>query len=464
MALTMDFWVAVLLALILTTVAVLYSPWMLLSLLLLVPVLKIALMNYIPALQVFDPTPITCGAVGLAALLKWYRLRRNGNPLAIPRLMLCGLIILGAMMVIGLLWSTAPDYGFRKTSRFCGIGIPFLLLPTFLIRERRDIRSFGRSIMYSALVAMILIVVIPQSDLSAERYGATYIRATPLGSDPIQPALLTGMGTIVVTAFLLKCRLSQTKRLLGIGFLAIALLAIMLSGTRSVIIGLILPIGILCAASGRITFLKASVIAALGVVAALLLIEFAAGIGPDLSERWSSFWVDLQQGNVEKPFESRWDHYEFCLSKWDQQPILGHGTGSFAMDFFGQDDPGWPHNIVLEALYELGITGVTGLVIFLAGALRTGTKAFRMSLGTGGDESAMLLALTGILAFFAAQGMVHSDLDGMRNMFLMGGALQAGLSTVIRTAVSIPRNHESAQGSRRSSGPGSRAWVTPYGG
>ncbi|MEW6404933.1 MAG: O-antigen ligase family protein [Chloroflexota bacterium] len=429
-------------ALLLGLLAVRYSPWMLFSLLLLVPIIKIVLTAYIPALQIIDPTPVACSAIGLAALWKWHRLRHNGNPVEIPWLMLCGLGTLGTMMIIGLEWSTAPDYGFRKAFRFCGIGIPFLLLPTFLIRERQDVAEFGRSILVAALVTTILIILFPQSELSVETYGETYARATPLGSDPIQPAVLAGMGVLVAIAFLLSGRLSRAKKIFTIAFILTAPLAIMMSGTRSVLVGLALPVAILCAAFLRISFLKASLFAACCIAASFLLFDFVAEITPNLDDRWSSFFLAWREGNLEILFEERWPHYQFCLSNWHLYPILGHGTGSFAGDFFGVDTPGWPHNMILEALYEWGFVGATGLVLFFVGAFIAAIKAYRISSSKGDrqSETAMLLAFTGILVFYTIHGMVHSDLDSMRTMFLMAGGLQAGMAIVSRRTVA----HEGA--------------------
>lgn len=45
--------------------------------------------------------------------------------------------------------------------------------------------------------------------------------------------------------------------------------------------------------------------------------------------------------------------------------IFGNGFGSFGVNFTGIDQRGYPHNIVLEVFYELGIIGVFVFLIFL---------------------------------------------------------------------------------------------------
>jgi len=66
-----------------------------------------------------------------------------------------------------------------------------------------------------------------------------------------------------------------------------------------------------------------------------------------------------------KSVNERLEYLEFCKEKIFENPVnfvFGYGNGSFSREFDGTDRRLYPHNIVLEILFEMG---VVGLILFL---------------------------------------------------------------------------------------------------
>ncbi|GGD16864.1 hypothetical protein GCM10011368_18540 [Hyunsoonleella pacifica] len=62
----------------------------------------------------------------------------------------------------------------------------------------------------------------------------------------------------------------------------------------------------------------------------------------------------------------RLDQYSFVLTEGikAQGLTIGYGLGSFNIDYTNESDLGYPHNIFLEAWYELGFIAMCLLIIF----------------------------------------------------------------------------------------------------
>ncbi len=59
----------------------------------------------------------------------------------------------------------------------------------------------------------------------------------------------------------------------------------------------------------------------------------------------------------------RWHMYTYTIDMIKKSPVLGYGLGSWGLYYFNLDIARYPHNIILETWFEIGIIGV---VLFLA--------------------------------------------------------------------------------------------------
>src|SRR2546426_5123297 len=89
--------------------------WASLVLFWILPVVKLWLLEYVPAVEYLDPTLITGGLVVVVMAVTQLRCHA-APPIDWPLVALH--LALGALMTLTYLWTTAPDYGFYKMLRF----------------------------------------------------------------------------------------------------------------------------------------------------------------------------------------------------------------------------------------------------------------------------------------------------------------------------------------------------------
>ena len=109
---------------------------------------------------------------------------------------------------------------------------------------------------------------------------------------------------------------------------------------------------------------------------ALLMFFFSTQILQFFSNSYAR--LDSLFSSIDSSTMSRMDMFEYAFS----QPfesfatlIIGNGIGSFGIYYTGRDERAYPHNIVLETFFELGIIGlVLGLIIIVAVLIKLDVK------------------------------------------------------------------------------------------
>lgn len=433
-------------------------PWIIVAVLLFVPVAKGAAEYYIPLFQSIDLTLATCLLAGVVALWNLVRAPRHGAPLALPWKAAACLMLLAFLLAVGLAWTSAPDYGFRKAARFAGIGIPFLLLPAFLIRSRREALRVIRIVIITGAVTALAVLFLPDTYFAQESYGRGYARGTVWGSSPIIPASLSATAIIcVITGFVVGGGASKWFRYSALIVLPVGLFAILKTGTRSSFFALVatavlIPLFVGRGGRGKAAFVILIAIP-LAAFAGFLMIE--SSVGPRLTR-----WEDLTAADrTEMLVEGRSQHYMYVLQNWWRRPILGRGSGSFAVDAFDQDVPAWPHNIILEALYETGIVGTVALLGFFWVTIRAGRRGLKFA-ATPTDRFLVLASFVTFLLFLM-ESMAHWDIDGARFLYLFAGIVHAVVAQVaFQPAVGYVPSPTIAYASQRgrTPTPGQKTW------
>jgi len=83
----------------------------------------------------------------------------------------------------------------------------------------------------------------------------------------------------------------------------------------------------------------------------------------DLFDRTFSRLTALEIAKKDSAANDRLKRFSYVISKIDTEHIVqGYGFGSFGIEYTGYDIRTYPHNIILEILFELGLMG---LVIYL---------------------------------------------------------------------------------------------------
>jgi len=120
--------------------------------------------------------------------------------------------------------------------------------------------------------------------------------------------------------------------------------------------------------------------------------------------------------------------YNMVLKNFGKSPVIGRGTGAYAMDMWGKDEAKYPHNIILELLYENGIIGVLIFIFFMWAIYRRWRDSKRLLLkeDAWGPEIAGYVNIVGLLVLYTLmQAMKSSDIEGNRFMFFCCGLVLA---------------------------------------
>lgn len=141
----------------------------------------------------------------------------------------------------------------------------------------------------------------------------------------------------------------------------------------------------------------------------------------------SRFEVLLESEGGGVSASARVFNYSQAIQMIKQSPIIGHGTGAFPILLGLEDKRGYPHNLILEILAELGIIGIVLFALFFGLSI---SSRRRLS----SQRPYVTISLIMLLANTFANSMVSGDLPDNR-LLLMALGLIAGL----RAPEGVPR-------------------------
>jgi O-antigen ligase len=225
--------------------------------------------------------------------------------------------------------------------------------------------------------------------------------------------------------------------------------SILATGSRANLLGFFMILPFLPLFSGRKKFSKEILYCSSAFGVLLVAFMLSTLVGNIRVTRWFEFAEHIQTGDLAGNRSQAW---VFCLTKaWDSLILFGHGPGSYAVDFLRKDSPIWPHNIVLEALYEAGILGATAVILFFAACLHTmlrGVKASRTN-----EDHLLVGTLSAVVLSMTVMTLSHWDLDGARFLYIFAGLLHVNVEHVVRGARDFRRDGEDAIHSTKEGSP-----------
>lgn len=91
----------------------------------------------------------------------------------------------------------------------------------------------------------------------------------------------------------------------------------------------------------------------------------------------------MEKEDRNKSVLARIYHFQFCSMKLKESPLnalIGFGVGSYGIMFYGEDQRAYPHNIILEAWFELGLIGVIILLLWFVSLLKSLNWSFAIQI------------------------------------------------------------------------------------
>ena len=333
------------------------------------------------------------------------------RPTGISKAGLGLLLAIGCLYLAGFLY--APDQGIALgyVATFWGLSL-IPMIPAALRVGARD--SYLRQFLWTLFLFGIPMTVIGILQLS------TTSRLAVFGASTIEVSRTALLVPLLWIVYILR-RQGWLAKAATLAFIPAAIIVAIASGSRGPLLALlVMGVAWLVAAFLRPRHVNWKVVSSIGVVALVTVVVLSAVAStlPSLSlvrfSLFEDFLTNLTAGDVDPTTGDtssgrRLVLYEAAFTMFQDEPILGYGTGGFQASsppFTGPPFYAWPHNAILQYAAEFGVVGVALFLLAIAVALLR-----RFPPGHLG------LAIKVIFVFFLLNAMVSDDIYGSRTLW-----------------------------------------------
>lgn len=282
-----------------------------------------------------------------------YRIELNKNQ--IINIFIMFLILIS--IIFSLFYTSSENYAYTKTFHFLTILIAFVYP---MILKKFSIKKF-----FTFFILSTLIISIVYTPLFFKAYSILYTANINVKTQMIYGSYLT-VGYIIGISIILNVFSNLYNNKIKLLITVILFSILFITGARGPIVFLLLTFVIY---GFNIIFIKRKInIKKTILISSLLILVFiliSSKINFDVIFERSINRLFALTTNEDSASNDRLKRYYFVLEKTNSENLLlGHGFGSFGIEFEKKDLRSYPHNIFLEFLFELGIIGLF-LFLFL---------------------------------------------------------------------------------------------------
>ena len=272
----------------------------------------------------------------------------TGRVKRVPRPFAAILALLVVALLLGLLWTPAPDYGGDKALRFIVLTLPAALAPFFLVEDRRDLTRLLGLTAVAAVLGAVFVQVFGSTavtDQSGDRLVFGDVGNTILTSR----FLLNGAIILLLAALLGVWPRWRAPAVIA-GAVLVAIAASI--GSRGPVIALVLALVLTVVA---VAVREPRRLGHLVVLVAAGIALFPLVSLPTESRARLQTATRDPIGTLE--FDERGPLYQRALDLSAAHPLFGVGTGGYEASGNTLEGAGesYPHNLFLEASSEFGI-------------------------------------------------------------------------------------------------------------
>jgi O-antigen ligase len=376
----------------------------------------------------FDPIVLSAAWVFLSMM---YVYIKNPRPLKEIINIPFGLYaLLSAILLLGLSYTSAPNYGFAKTWRFATIGFIGFFAPIVLVDNLKDMKVVLLITLTICIMVSIFTIMAPRTFIVTG--GEGWERAGFLERGPLGAAIIAAIGALIAFCFAIMPHRSPILRILSTVLMPVLLIGIVVTGSRGPLVGL--TISILAA----LVIYRRYLLRAWPLIVFMVVIAATSFVFVNLAAEKTVRFTQLFYGTheIEPVLSSRTVRWAWTLEHVDENPVFGSGTGAWASDNGYGDTREYPHNIILESLYEEGLVGATVLSLFIFLIFKRWRQASKLiSLGEVDTEAFQIIHVVGLLFLLTfLEAMKSGDIEGNRFMFFFAGLVVA-VSSLVRHRV-----------------------------
>lgn len=316
------------------------------------------------------------------------------------------LLMFSIYVSMGMMWSPSYTYGIHKSVRISSVCMLIFVSSGLIARQKKRMNRLIRilyaiSIIYSlsAIAGPLIFEVAPWVLVGFK--------------DHIFLGRMIGLG-LIISVFLSIAEEKFEKKILFYSMSIIIFIGLIYSQSRQSLIGSITSTGIFLLftsfyytnrnhsnRSRNIILLSSTAgVASLTALTRIMSLPTIKNIVPIL------------RGNFGNSFATRIEYWNSALELWRLNPILGAGSGGFAVYITGNDIHLWPHNIFLEILAEFGIIGALLFLSFLLYPI------VYLNFKRDYSRSILLMSLLVYVVFIAS---LTGDIESNRILYFIAG-------------------------------------------
>jgi len=305
---------------------------------------------------------VSCAVnAGLLLLLRRARISKD-------QAMLVGVgLLFFTWMIFTSIWSADPATAmYKATAMIPTVIICFLGSVLVVSSSEQRCRRLINCIVVLAIAQAVIVVI-------------EYVTHRPVSSLDLQSGDYLGAGQVIGMAWTaVYCRIlfeKRTPRRWAVGGAILLFLgtAMMLLGGKQGIVGIIAVIGLSLMSSRSMGVRRFR-----NVITVIILLTSAVVVGRQLTMGKgqtlpTAFRIvsALSSPGLSSSSQTRANLMKQAYQGWLLRPIVGHGLASFGPNTGRGSVRAYPHNIVLEVLYEGGIIGLVTLTSLVGLSIRT---------------------------------------------------------------------------------------------
>jgi len=324
-------------------------------------------------------------------------------------LVISAYVLFAGAVLASYAYTTAPNYGGVKLLRFLLIGTLFLYSGIILVRNEEEFRRIAGIFVIAACVTSFQMILHLEHRAVGEETDITRIGA----------GWLLGMGILLLLGYPI---VRNAKRHLFCVVVALPLLSagLIASASRGPMVSLAIALLLTMFWFAKRQFAAIRIwVAVLLVGSCVASFFYLRHRDPDKYNAKLSEMIALSSGHqASGSGAKRLDFYGRTLAAIPDNLWLGQGIGSWSVFYYGKDTRDYPHNLLLETMFEEGVVGAVLFLLFL-GSLAMAIR--RMHVATDFQYG----VLAGLLVYCVSVSMFSGDLDDNRILWLWAGVILA---------------------------------------
>lgn len=357
------------------------------------------------------PVDLTLVVGGLLVAVGGWLVRRGRVRITVAGLAVtASFVAFSSYAVVSGLWTPSTEYYLSKAFRLVAVtGLAFGAAALVVASSTRRLRYTGLATVGLAVLTGIEALI---------QYAQPSGRATlsPFGTNYLITSRLLGLGVLLLASYLVLSRADRRFTVAAAAALSGMVFALFATGARGPMVATIAAIGLLLVVGLSIGTLPNGV-AAIGAYAggALVLGVLTVTVGRQLATvRRLMVLADGPGWSLNRRFVL-WNQ---TIDGLDIGVLpVGHGLGSWPVLTGYGDRQYYPHNLVLEVVFELGLVGLVLLVCLFGTALFVALREWH---ATGRSVHLVLLV---VFVYLGLNAMVTGDLNENRYLFALAGVL-----------------------------------------